>query len=94
MYACVHLVLMQAALSLLSIDLAHFKKTYYLANNCVKALFLSRHVRVSTLGVFTKGLVLVLHPNIAFLQDVQKIAPNLCIDLAHFRKCAICQKYN
>ena len=43
----------------------------YLANNCVKALLLSRHVRVSTLGVFTKGLFLVLHPNIAFLQDVQ-----------------------
>lgn len=61
---------MQAALSLLSIDLAHFKKTYYLANNCVKALLLSRHVRVSTLGVFTKGLFLVLHPNIAFLQNV------------------------
>lgn len=69
-YACVHWVLMQAALSLLSIDLAHFKKTYYLANNCVKALLLSRHVRVSTLGVFTKGLFLVLHPNIAFLQNV------------------------
>lgn len=36
----------------------------------MKALLLSRHVRVSTLGVFTKGLFLVLHPNIAFLQNV------------------------
>ena len=76
-YACVHWVLMQAALSLLSIDLAHFKKTYYLANNCVKALLLSRHVRVSTLGVFTKGLFLVLHPNIAVFYKTDFVKQNL-----------------
>ena len=42
-------------------------KLRYLANNCVKALLLIRHVRFSTLGGFTKGLFLVLHPNIAVL---------------------------
>ncbi len=49
----------------------------YLANNCVKALLLSRHVRVSTLGVFTKGLFLVLHPNIAVFYKTDFVKQNL-----------------